>query len=190
MYILNTMQENTPQAGTIRNLSIRIPCDTPTTRSFPRPVYNPLPGGCQASQSLYATAGADGRQGSPSRTACANRWPLMMCQNMQLYERVRVRVYASCKLCVTPAPPPFRKLLASVTAAPMMCRRLPPAPAGPPPSCLFRASPSPNHSLSRLTRGWLWSTFGIACLPIPFPPPAPLSPSLLRMQCPPPPRSP
>ena len=43
------------------------------------PVYHPVPGGCQARHSLDAIAGTDGRQGSPSRTACANRWPLMMC---------------------------------------------------------------------------------------------------------------
>ena len=65
--------------------------------------YHPVPGVCQAVRSLDATAGVDGRQGSPAHTAGAGQWPLNMCENMQLCKCVRGCVRGH-KLCMPEMP--------------------------------------------------------------------------------------
>ena len=75
-------------------------------------VYHPLPGGCRASHSLDAAASAARQQGSPSRTACADLWPLMMCPTCS-HASVCRGVYATASPArlqrqrSTPLPPPL-----------------------------------------------------------------------------------
>ena len=96
-------------------------------------ICNPVPAGHHASHSLNAIADMARRQGSPSRPACADQWPLMMkctCSRVCACLRVCVCVHARFHAAALHhLPPPMPSL------SPFPCCRQCPPPSFPTSSC-------------------------------------------------------